>query len=197
MIMIQRMKNKGDHRPRNSVQYERVVEHLIMHKAKWTPRQISLLPSVSRPRSIIRQLRKSLEVVWWSTLVVKPTVTTKFVSVSILPYDNDVIFYLRGAWRDHCFPEPFSWFLHETGLESLKITSARCFLLKCQRKDSKKAKEHRQFRGVRGRWRTAPIDRTTFHACQRCRKNAVLAVFSWLWVSFGEKKPFVNSNASF
>ena len=34
---------------------------------------------------------------------------------------------LRGAWRDHCFPGPFSWFLHETGLESLKITSARCF----------------------------------------------------------------------
>ena len=78
---------------------------------------------------------------------------------------------LRGAWRDHCFPEPFSWFLHETGLESLKITSARCFLLKCQRKDSKKAKEHRQFRGVVGRWRTAAIDRTTCHACQRCQKK--------------------------
>ena len=31
---------------------------LHMHKAKRTPRQISLLPSVSRPRSIIRQLRK-------------------------------------------------------------------------------------------------------------------------------------------
>ena len=43
---------------------------------------------------------------------------------------------LRGAWRDHCLPEPFSLFLHETGLESLKITSARCFLLKCQRKAS-------------------------------------------------------------
>ena len=56
---VQRMKEKGDHRPRNSAQYERVVELLIMHKAKWTPRQISLLPSVSRPRSIIRQLRKS------------------------------------------------------------------------------------------------------------------------------------------
>ena len=52
---------------------------------------------------------------------------------------------LRGAWRDLCFPAPFSWFLQETGLESLKITSARCFSLKCQRKDSKKAKEHRQF----------------------------------------------------
>ena len=50
---------EGDHRPRNSAQYERVVELLIMHKAKWTPRQISLLPSVSRPRLIIRQLRKS------------------------------------------------------------------------------------------------------------------------------------------
>ena len=84
---------------------------------------------------------------------------------------------LRGAWRDHCFPEPFSWFLHETGLESLKITSARRFLLKCQRKDSKKAKEHRQFRGVFGRWRTAAIDRTIFHACQRCRKTAIFAVF--------------------
>ena len=66
---------------------------------------------------------------------------------------------LRGAWRDHCFPEPFSWFLHKTCLESLKITSVCCFLLKCQRKDSKKAKEHRQFRGVLGRWRTAAIDR--------------------------------------
>ena len=29
---------KGDHRTRNSAQYERVVELLIMHKAKWTPR---------------------------------------------------------------------------------------------------------------------------------------------------------------
>ena len=36
------MKKKGDHRLRNSAQYERVVELLIMHKAKWTPRQILL-----------------------------------------------------------------------------------------------------------------------------------------------------------
>ena len=93
------------------------------------------------------------------------------------PALTQIKLFLRGAWRDHRFPEPFSWFLHETGLESLKITSARCFVLKCQRKVSKKAKEHRQFRGVLGRWRTAAIDRTTFHACQRCRKTAVLAVF--------------------
>ena len=104
---------------------------------------------------------------------------------------------LRGAWRDHCFPEPFSCFLHKTGLENLKITSARCFLLKCQRKDSKKAKEHWQFRGVLGRWCTAAIDHTTFHACQRCRKTAILQFFSRLWVSFFEEKPFLTSNASF
>ena len=110
---------------------------------------------------------------------------------------------LRGAWRDHCFPEPFSWFLHETGLESLKITSARCFLLKCQRKDSKKAKEYRQFRGVLRRWRTAPIDRTTFHACQRCRKTAVFAVFSrlrgviWRGKAFREQQcQFLTRNKS-
>ena len=49
------------------------------------------------------------------------------------------LYLLRGAWRDCCFPESFSCFLHETGLENLKITSARCFLLDCQRKDSKKS----------------------------------------------------------
>ena len=84
---------------------------------------------------------------------------------------------LEGSVERSSLPWAISWFLHETGLESLKITSARCFLLKCQRKVSKKAKEHRQFRGVLGRWRTAAIDRTTFHACQRCRKTAVFAVF--------------------
>ena len=85
--------------------------------------------------------------------------------------------FFETAWRDHCFPEPFSWFLHQTGLGSVKITSARCFSLKCQRKDSKKkAKEHRQFRGVLGRWCTAAIDCTTFRVCQRCRKTAVFAV---------------------
>ena len=104
---------------------------------------------------------------------------------------------LRGAWRDHRLPEPFSWFLHETGLESLKITSVRCFLLKCQRKDSKKAKEYRRFRGVIGRWRTAAIDRTTFHACQWCRKTVVLAVFSRLWGVIWRGKAFRDQQCQF
>ena len=104
---------------------------------------------------------------------------------------------LRGAWRDRCFPEPFSCLLHETGRESLKITSARCFLLKCQRKDSKKAKEHRQFRGVLGRWRTAAIDRTTFHACQRCRKTAVSQFFSRLWGVIWRGKDFLDQQCKF
>ena len=104
---------------------------------------------------------------------------------------------LRGAWRDHRFSEPFSWFLHETSLESLKITSARCFLLKCQRKVSKKGKEHRRFRGDLGRWRTAAIDRTTFHACQRCRKTAVFAVFSRLWGVIWRGKAFRDQQCHF
>ena len=55
------------------------------------------------------------------------------------------------------------------------------FPLKCQRKGSKKAKEHPRVRGVLGRWRTAAIDRTIFHGCQRSRKTAVFAVFPRLW----------------
>ena len=110
---------------------------------------------------------------------------------------HDGFWLLRGAWRDHRFPEPFSWFLHETGLESLKITSARCFLLKCHRKDSKKAKEHRQFRGVLGRWRTAAIDSTTFHACQWCRKTVVFAVFSRLWGVIWRGKAFRDQQCQF
>ena len=52
---------------------------------------------------------------------------------------------LRGAWRDHCFPEPFSWFLHETGLESLKITSARSFYWNVKGKTRKKRKNTASF----------------------------------------------------
>ena len=79
----------------------------------------------------------------------------------------------------------------------MKITSARCFLLKCQRKISKNAKEHRQFRGVLGRWRTAAINRTTFHACQRCRKTAVFAVFSRLWGVILHGKAFRDQQCQF
>ena len=115
-----------------------------------------------------------------------------FLSCTVLKVA--LIMNLRGAWTDHCFPAPFSWFLHETGLESLKITSARYFSLKCQRKDSKKVKEYRQFHGVLGRWRTDAIDRTTFHACQRCRKTAVFTVFLrlggviWRGKAFGDQQ---------
>ena len=85
---------------------------------------------------------------------------------------------LREAWRDHCFPEPFSWFLHKTGLESLKITSACCFLLKCQRKDSKKANEHRQFS-----WRPWALAYSrdwpyNFSCLSALSKNGRFAVFS-------------------
>ena len=60
-----------------------------------------------------------------------------------------------------------------------------------------KAKEHRQFRGVLGCWRTAAIDRTTFHACQRCQKTAVFAVFSRLWGVIWRGKAFRDQLCQF
>ena len=69
---------------------------------------------------------------------------------------------------------------------------------KCQWEDSKKAKEHRQFHGVLGCWRTAAIDRTTFHACQRCRKTAVfITVFSRLWGVIWQVKAFRDQQCQF
>ena len=100
---------------------------------------------------------------------------------------------LKGAWRDYCFRAPFSWFLHETGLESLKIISASCFSFKkinVKGKPWKRSKEHRQYFGVLGRWCTAAIDCTTFQGCQRCRKTAVFAVFSRLWGIIWRVKAF-------
>ena len=58
------------------------------------------------------------------------------------------------------------------------------------KENSKKAKEHRQFRGVLGRCHTAAIDCTTFHASQRCRKTTVFAVFSRLWGVIWRGKAF-------
>ena len=69
--------------------------------------------------------------------------------------------------------------------------------MKCQRKDSKKAKEHSQFHGVLGRWRTAAIDRTTFHVCQRCQKTAIFAVFSRLWGVIWRGKAFLDQQCQF
>ena len=60
-----------------------------------------------------------------------------------------------------------------------------------------KAKEHRQFRGVLGRWRTAAIDSTTFHACQRCRKTAVFAAFSRIWGVIWRVKAFRDQQCQF
>ena len=54
-----------------------------------------------------------------------PTLVQYFIQIPHIIF----LFWNKGrAWRDNCFPEPFSWFSRETGLKSLKITSARCFL---------------------------------------------------------------------
>ena len=103
------------------------------------------LPSEEPTRTILvsRESRKHNLYLTWKLINV-PSIKQYFLCIFVVwrsSFKN-----LRRAWRDHCFPAPFSWFLHKTGLESMKITSARCFSLKCRRKDSKKVKEHCQFR---------------------------------------------------
>ena len=117
--------------------------------------------------------------------------------ISFLKSFSTAHFNFKGSVERSLLPWAIFLIFTQTGLESLKITSACCFLLKCQRKDSKKAKEHRQFRGVLGRWRTAAIDRTTFHACQRCRKTAVFAVSSRIWGVIWRVKAFRDQQCQF
>ena len=59
-----------------------------MHKAKQTPRQFHCyrrFHNQGRSSDNFENLVQIFEVVWWSTLIVKLTLTTKFVSVSVLP----------------------------------------------------------------------------------------------------------------
>ena len=53
----------------------------------------------------------------------------------------------RGAWRDHCFPERFPWFLHETGLESLNTEDHLCtlFFIEMSGKTRKKRRNTASF----------------------------------------------------
>ena len=103
----------------------------------------------------------------------------------------------KGSVDRSLLPSAIFLIFTRTDLESLKITSPRCFSLKCQRKDSKKVKEHRHFRGVLGRWRTAAIDRTLVMPVSDVEKRPSSQFFLGFGVSFGEKKPLVTSNVSF
>ena len=104
--------------------------------------------------------------------------------------------HLKGSVERSLLPSAIFLTLHETGLESLKITSARSFFIEMS-KERLKAKEHHQFRGVLGHWRTAAIDRTTFHACQRCRKRPFSQFFSWLWGVIWRGKAFRDQQCQF
>ena len=108
-----------------------------------------------------------------------------------------ICIHLRGAWRDHRLPEPFSWFLHETDLESLKITSARCFLLKCQRKVSKKRMNTASFVASLGAGVQPRSTVQLFMPVSGVEKPPFSQFFLGFGVSFGEEKPFVTSNVSF
>ena len=58
-------------------------------------------------------------------------------------------------------------------------------------------KEHRQFRGVLGSWRTDADNRTTFHARQRCQKTAVLAEISQILGLIWRVKVFHDQQCQF
>ena len=97
---------------------------------------------------------------------------------------------LRGAWRNHYCPSPFSWLLQKTELEKLKTGSAyarKLFSLKRPRATERHSR----------RWITAAIDGTTVHARQRCRKPITLAVtfliFGFIW----EMKSYCDQQSKF
>ena len=71
-----------------------------------------------------------------------------------------VIWKGRGAWRDHCFPAPFSSILNKLGQEELKIPSANCFSVKCQSKGTKKRMQARTWVETWG----VPVDEGNFVA---------------------------------
>ena len=71
------------------------------------------------------------------------------------------------------------------------------FQISNQRKDTKKATEHVRFRGVLGHWRTAVINRTTFHACHWSRKTAVLALISRVLGLIRRVKAFNDQQCQF
>ena len=84
---------------------------------------------------------------------------------------------LRGAWRDHCFNETFSWFLHKAGPSQSKNHLCTLFFIDMSKERRAKEIEQRLFRGVLGHRHTAANDRTIFHACQRSWITALFAIF--------------------
>ena len=96
--------------------------NFFMHKAKWTPRQISLLPLVSRPRSIIRQLRKSLGV-HFALCIIKSSTTRSYWALFL------------GRWSPffvlckffYAFWQPIYWKLRQLEKEGLRIKKFASF----------------------------------------------------------------------
>ena len=86
---------------------------------------------------------------------------------------------------------------HETGLESLKNTSARCFLLKCQRKTRKKRKGTASFVASLG---AGILPRSTiqlFMLVSGVAKPPFCAVFSRLWGVIWRGKAFRDQQCQF
>ena len=97
--------------------------NFFMHKAKWTPRQISLLPLVSRPRSIIRQLRKSLGV-HFSLCIIKSSTTRSYWALFLVRWSP---FFILCKFF-YAFWQPIYCKLRQLEKEGLRIKKICLFL---------------------------------------------------------------------
>ena len=106
--------------------------------------------------------------------------------------------HLKGSVERSLLPSAiFLIFRRKTCLESLKITSARCFSMKCQRKDSKKAKEHSQFRGVLGAGVQPRSTVQHFMSVSDVEKRPSSQFFSRLWGVIWRGKAFRDQQCQF
>ena len=104
---------------------------------------------------------------------------------------------LRGAWRDHRFPEPFSWFLHETSLEVWRSPLHAVFYWNVKGKSRKKRKSTASFVASLGAGVRPRSTVQLFMPVSGVENRHFRSFFLSFGVSFGEEKPFVTSNVSF
>ena len=78
--------------------------------------------------------------------------------------------FLEGAWRDHCFPEPFSWFLLNADL-SWRPEDHFCKLFVIEMSPERHEKSGRRppvsWRPCAGVQPRPGVQLVTYHACQR------------------------------
>ena len=126
-----------------------------------------------------------------------PILPSKDLFFWATPLPEVILPSLRGAWRDHCFRAPFSWFLHVPGPESLKSPLPAVFYWNVKGKTRKERKNTASFVASLGAGVQPRSNVQLFMPVSGLEKPLFSQFFLGFGVSFGEEKPFVISNASF